>query len=376
VQIQRDGTSRQAEWKADVVGEFQRSFAALWRIVFASAAVLAASLRVAVHRIKKPFIYAGFDNLTTDEHRCAQILSFYLCLICVNLWRKMPEPKKFKLVIAYDGTAYDGWQAQKIGTGVQQIVEAALAELFPSAPRLHSSSRTDTGVHALGMVAHFEIPSGGGASPPGVGVATGASRPPAKFRMTARKLVLALNAHLPEDVRVLSAARARAKFHAQFDAGGKQYRYFVWNHAAMNPLLRRTAWHVPRKLDLNRMRAAAKWFVGRHDFRSFAANPGYQKTSTVRRLTRCDVRRSGAQFTFLIEGGGFLYKMCRGIVGTIVQAGLGQFPPAEIKAMLAKKDRRAAGMTAPAHGLVLWKVFYSKPRSSRCKEALIIGKNE
>ena len=247
--------------------------------------------------------------------------------------------RKFKLVIAYDGAGYEGWQMQKIGTGVQQVVETALARLFPSAPRLHSSSRTDTGVHALGMVAHFEIPA-------------------EQARMTSRKLLLALNAHLPGDVRVLSAAQARRTFHAQFDARGKQYRYFLWNHAAMNPLLRRTAWHVPRRLDLKAMRAAAKLFVGRHDFKSFAANPGYQKESTVRRLTRCDVRRSGAQYTFIIEGGGFLYKMCRGIVGTIVQAGLGKFRPGEIRAMLAKKDRRVAGMTAPAHGLVLWKVYY------------------
>ena len=100
------------------------------------------------------------------------------------------KPLKFKLVIAYDGTAYEGWQVQKIGTGVQQIVETALAKLFPSAPRLHSSSRTDTGVHALGMVAHFEIPR-------------------AEFKMTARKLALAINAWLPEDVRVVSAAFAK-----------------------------------------------------------------------------------------------------------------------------------------------------------------------
>ena len=133
----------------------------------------------------------------------------------------------------------------------------------------------------------------------------------------------------------------------------------------MNPLLRTTAWHVPRRLDLNAMRAAAKWFVGRHDFQSFSANPGYQKQTTVRRLTRCDVKQSGAQFTFIIEGDGFLYKMCRGIVGTIVQAGLGKFPPGEIKTMLAKADRRVAGMTAPAHGLVLWKVFYKHQRSGK-----------
>ncbi|MGO8764162.1 MAG: tRNA pseudouridine(38-40) synthase TruA [Limisphaerales bacterium] len=253
----------------------------------------------------------------------------------------MSAPAKIKLVIAYDGTNYEGWQTQKTGTGVQQIVEEALAKLFPRAPRLHSSSRTDTGVHALGMVAHFEIPRD-------------------EFKMTIRRLALALNAWLPEDVCIFSATRAPTKFHARFDARGKQYRYYAWNHSAMNPLLRRTAWHVPRKLDLPLMRAAAKLFIGKHDFQSFAANPGYQKASTVRTLTRCGVKKSGPLFTFIIEGDGFLYKMCRGIVGTIVQAGLGKFPPGQIKSMLAKKDRRVAGMTAPAHGLVLWKVYYAR----------------
>ncbi len=214
---------------------------------------------------------------------------------------------KFKLTLAYDGTAYQGWQVQKIGTGVQEKVEAALAKLFPSRPRLHSSSRTDTGVHALGMVAHFEVP-----------------RP--ECRLAPRKLALALNAWLPEDIRVLSAARAPQAFHARFDAAAKQYRYFVWNHAAMNPLLRHTAWHVPRPLDLAAMRAAAPLFVGRHDFQSFAANPGYAKESTVRTLTRCDLTRRGPLLTFTIQGDGFLYKMCRGIVGTLVQVGLGQLP--------------------------------------------------
>ena len=250
-------------------------------------------------------------------------------------------PLKFKLTIAYDGTGYEGWQVQKIGTGVQEKVEASLAKLFPSGPRVHSSSRTDTGVHALGMVAHFEVP-------------------PAECRMTARKLALAINAWLPEDVRVLSAARARGDFHARFDAAGKQYRYFVWNHPAMNPLIRHTAWHVPRPLDLAAMRAAAPLFLGKHDFQSFAANPGYAKASTVRTLSRCDLRRSGRLLTVVIEGDGFLYKMCRGIVGTLVQVGLGRFPAARVKQMLALKDRRAGGMSAPAHGLVLWKVFYNR----------------
>jgi len=262
---------------------------------------------------------------------------------------------KFKLVIAYDGTAYQGWQLQKIGTGVQEKVEAVLKRYFPSAPRLHSSSRTDTGVHALGMVAHFEVP-----------------KPEARLPLA--RLAIALNAFLPEDIRVLHATRAPAKFHARFHATGKQYRYFVWNHHAMNPLLQGRAWHVARPLDYAAMRQAAKYFVGKRDFKSFAANHPYAMASTVRTLTRCDVKRSGMQSTFVIEGDGFLYKMCRGIVGTLVQVGFGKYSPGDIKTMLAQTDRRAAGMSAPAHGLVLWKVFYSKSSRSRREEALTKNK--
>src|SRR5207249_11615041 len=136
----------------------------------------------------------------------------------------------------------------------------------------------------------------------------------------------------------------------------------------MNPLVRHTARHIPRPLALPAMRAAALGFIGKHDFQSFSANPGYAKTSTVRTLTRCDLKRHGLLLTFIIEGDGFLYKMCRGIVGTLVQVGMGKFPPQEIKRVFTSKDRRAAGMTAPAHGLVLWKVFYRKEKGERRKE--------
>jgi len=251
---------------------------------------------------------------------------------------------KFKLTIAYDGTQYQGWQVQKIGTGVQEKVEAALARLFPSHPRLHSSSRTDTGVHALGMVAHFEVAR-------------------AEIKLSQARLGLAINAWLPQDIRVISAARANKEFHARFDAAGKQYRYFVWNNSAMNPLIRLSAWHVTRPLDVHAMRVAALGFVGKHDFRSFSSNQGYAKKSTVRTLTRCYIKQSGRLLTFIIEGDGFLYKMCRGIVGTLVQVGLGKFPAEGINQMLAHKDRQMSGMTAPAHGLVLWKVYYRKPPS-------------
>ena len=253
---------------------------------------------------------------------------------------------KLKLTIAYDGRAYQGWQVQKTGTGVQEKIEGALARLFPSVRRILSSSRTDTGVHAMGLVAEVEIAR-------------------AEFKMPPRKVALALNSYLPEDIRIVKAQRVPLSFHARFHAEGKEYRYLVWNHAAMNPLLRHQAWHVPVKLDGQAMRAAARQLVGRHDFRSFAATHSYEIADTVRTVTRCDLRRQGPLLTFIIQGDGFLYKMCRGIVGTLVQVGRGKFTEPDLKRILSARDRRVGGMSAPAHGLVLWKVFYPRPGGRR-----------
>jgi tRNA pseudouridine38-40 synthase len=185
--------------------------------------------------------------------------------------------------------------------------------------------------------------------------------------MPPRKILLAVNAHLPEDIRVRAVRRVSGGRHARFDAVGKEYRYHVWNHAAMNPLLRGRAWHVPRRLDLGAMRAAAAGLVGRHDFRSFAANRGYVTENTVRTLSRVDVRRQGELLTFVVVGDGFLYKMVRGLVGTLVQVGLGKIVPGQMARILAGQDRRVAGMTAPAHGLVLWKVRYPPRQPKRGK---------
>ncbi len=252
-----------------------------------------------------------------------------------------PDAQRFRLTIAYDGAGYAGWQMQQTGVGVQEKLEDALAKLFPAKPRTHSSSRTDTGVHASAMEVHFDVPR-------------------VQARMTPDKLLLGLNAHLPADIRVMRARKAKAAFHARFDATGKEYRYQVWNHPALHPLHRRTAWHVKRALDFRAMRAAAKHFVGERDFRSFRANPDYDTTSTVRTLSQVSVRRSGPLLTFVIRGDGFLYKMCRGIVGTLVQVGEGKIRHDEIPAILAGTDRRLAGMTAPAQGLELCRVFYGK----------------
>ena len=142
----------------------------------------------------------------------------------------------------------------------------------------------------------------------------------------------------------------------------------------MNPLLQNRAWHFPRETGSDaKMRAAAKLFIGKHDFRCFAGTRSYEMESTVRTLTRCDIKKSGAQLTFIIEGDGFLYKMCRGIVGTLVQVGQGKIPLAKVGGILASRDRRVAGMTAPAHGLVLWKVFYQPAETQMTMEKIICG---
>jgi tRNA pseudouridine38-40 synthase len=181
-----------------------------------------------------------------------------------------------------------------------------------------------------------------------------------RFSMPVRKLALAINANLPEDIRVVSAVRACADFHARFWATGKEYRYQVWNHRAMNPLLRQQAWHVPTPLDVAAMRVAAALLVGQQDFRSFAANRNYKEEHTERRLTECIVRRQGPLITFRLRADGFLYRMCRGIVGTLVQVGQGKLSARDLAEILHQRDRRAAGMTAPAQGLVLWKVSYAR----------------
>lgn len=248
---------------------------------------------------------------------------------------------KIQITLAFDGSAYHGWQSQRSGRGVQDAVQAALGKLLGRPVAVVGSSRTDAGVHARGLVAHVEMD---------------AETP----RIPLRHLPLSINALLPDDIRVISAMRKPASFHARFDASGKQYRYRVWNHPAMNPLLRSQAWHVPRPLDLAAMREAAAMLVGRHDFRAFTSNRGDLLEDGVRTLTCCEIRRKGAEITFLIEGSGFLYKMCRCIAGTLVQTGEGRFAPADVGRMLDGRDRKKAGMNAPAHGLVLWKVYYKK----------------
>jgi tRNA pseudouridine38-40 synthase len=248
--------------------------------------------------------------------------------------------RRFKLTIAFDGAAYHGWHAGRSGNGVSDHIEKALAVLFPSAPSLVSSSRTDSGVHALALVAHFDLPEN-------------------ETSMPARRLTPALNALLPADIRVISAARTCASFHARFGATSKQYRYQVWNAPVMNPLLQGRAWHVPRELDLTAIRNAASLLCGRHDFRAFTSRRDGKLTESSRVLSRCEIRKSGPLLTFIIQGDGFLYKMCRGIVGTLVKTGRSLMTCSEVEELLKNPACHIGRLNAPAHGLILWRVSYS-----------------
>ena len=248
--------------------------------------------------------------------------------------------RRFKLTIAFDGAAYHGWHAGRSGKGVSDHIEKALAVLFPSAPSLVSSSRTDSGVHALGLVAHFDLPEN-------------------ETSLPVRRLTPALNALLPADIRILSAASTCASFHARFGATLKQYRYQVWNAPVMNPLLQGRAWHVPSELDLAAMREASSILCGRHDFRAFTSRRDGQLTESSRVLARCEIRKSGPLLTFVIQGDGFLYKMCRGIVVTLVKTGRGLMTCSEVDELLKNPASHVGRLNAPAHGLILWKVSFS-----------------
>ena len=247
------------------------------------------------------------------------------------------ERRKYKVVIAYDGTAYSGWQYQENAVGIQQVVEEALAFLDGAPVRVFGSSRTDAGVHAKGFVAHFHL----------------------KSPIPAKNLVRAMNARLPDAIRILKASRASEDFDARLSAKSKEYRYQLYQADIMPPHLAPYWTFCHRPLDLVAMQEAASLFVGRHDFASFAANPNRELETTVRTVFSFDVRKSGPRYTFIVRGDGFLYKQVRSMVGFLMAVGKGRERPQAVKELLdAAAPRTARVETAPARGLFLWKVFY------------------
>ena len=257
--------------------------------------------------------------------------------------------RTFKLTVAYDGTAYVGWQRQAAGASIQGRLEAALGDLGGTGVAVVGAGRTDAGVHALGQVAGVRLD---------VGIDPAA-------------LARAVNARLPEDIRVVDSAVAADAFHARFDAVAKSYRYRLLHGPVMSPFLRRYAWHVRERLDAAAMTEAGRMLVGEHDFAAFQA-AGSAVCTTVRTLFDLTVGRAapgawagadagGAEMTVIeVRGSGFLRHMVRTIVGTLVEVGRGRWGPAEVERALRAADRNAAGPTAPPRGLFLTGVAYPR----------------
>ena len=248
-----------------------------------------------------------------------------------------PSPKlqRWKCICAYDGTGFAGWQSQARADGVQDIIEARLAQIFGAAIRIHGSGRTDSGVHALGQVFHFDA-----VWPHGVA-----------------KLLAAFRMGLPDAIQVKSIRAVAADFHSRFQATGKRYEYRL-HLGAPDPFNRLYCWPVFRPLDLKAMQAAAAILRGRQDFRAFTALNGREREDTVRDLRRLDVVRRGRTVHIIAEAGGFLYKMMRSLAGVLVSVGEGKLTPERVREILASKQRTALVLTAPPEGLFLVKVFY------------------
>jgi tRNA pseudouridine38-40 synthase len=244
---------------------------------------------------------------------------------------------RWKAVCAYDGGQFHGWQSQKNAVSVQDVLEDALETVLGVKTRIHGSGRTDTGVHALGQVFHFD----------------------AAWPHDPVRLLVALRTRTPKGVQVRSLKPAKSGFHARFDATGKRYHYRLYNGFA-NPFEDPFCWSVSGALDFAAMDRAAELLRGRHDFAAYCAFNGDVKETTVRDLWRFETRKRGRHVRITLEADGFLYKMVRTLVGTLVAVGSGRMTPAEAARLLKTKKRIPAAVTAPAKGLFLEKVFYGK----------------
>ncbi len=244
---------------------------------------------------------------------------------------------KYQLTLSYDGTDYVGWQIQSAGKSIQGLLEEALSILLKDPLRVIGAGRTDAGTHARGQVAHFET----------------------NQELDCALVQRALNGMLPYDIRVLRLALAADSFHAQYSATGKEYHYHLWLEPIVAPFVRRYRHHIPYSIDLERLKSAAQVFLGTHDFATFA-NLGSSVKTTVRTLSRIDLVQQEGGVRLEFEGNGFLYKMVRNLVGTLVEVGAGKREVSEIQKLLDAQDRRAAGVAAPARGLFLVKVNYDQ----------------
>lgn len=243
---------------------------------------------------------------------------------------------RYKCIISYDGSGFSGYQVQPNKRTVQSVLEAVLTKMHKGETvRVSGSGRTDAGVHAKGQVIHFDSP----------------------LIIPEDKWEKALNSLLPEDISVLSVVSVDESFHARFHALGKEYRYVLHLSSKRNPFQRKFAYQYPYRLNIQAMEQASKFFLGTHDFTSFCAAKT-EVEDKVRTIESIDFTREDELLTIRFVGNGFLYNMVRILVGTLLEVGSGERSPEDIPIILAHKDRRVSGKTAPAHGLYLWEVFY------------------
>ena len=237
--------------------------------------------------------------------------------------------------IEYDGTAYNGWQRQRTGDGVQEHIEKALSGVADEAIAVMCAGRTDTGVHASGQVAHFDSNSD----------------------RSDRGWLLGANSNLPDDIAVTWVQRVDDDFHARFSASYRRYRYRILNRLERSPLARYRAWWVYEPLDAARMQEAAGALLGAHDFSAFRA-AGCQASTPNREVTAIALTRDGDWITLDITANAFLQHMVRNIVGSLAKVGLGEAPPEWLAEVLSGCDRKKGGIAAPPHGLTLVEVGY------------------
>lgn len=243
--------------------------------------------------------------------------------------------RRIKMTLAYDGANYAGYQVQPNGDTIQANVEAVLEKMHNRPVKVVASGRTDARVHARGQVIHFDT----------------------ELSMPAERFVKALNAMLPDDIRAVAAEEVSSDFHARYGAKRKEYRYFVKRHD--DPFRRHYAVTVTYPLNLNEMRRALALLVGTHDFTSFSVTKA-EVENRVRTIYEAELVETGEEFYFRFVGSGFLYNQVRIMVGTLLEVGRGKYEVDDVARMLEAKDRRAAGVTAPPHGLYLWNVNYEK----------------
>ncbi|MFZ0426982.1 MAG: tRNA pseudouridine(38-40) synthase TruA [Acidobacteriota bacterium] len=247
----------------------------------------------------------------------------------------IPHRQKYRAIIQYAGTRYAGWQIQKNALTVQGVLRETLSRLAGYPVTVVGSGRTDSGVHALGQVAHFFFPE----------------------KESIPDLRRALNALLPWDIRVIRLAPAAPGFHAQKQALKKRYEYRILTAAVLPPFLHARVHHLPLRLDFDALQEGAALLRGRHDFSSFTAAASRVRSHT-RTVLLSDFRRKGHRLVYRIEADGFLHHMVRNIVGTLIEVGLGKRRPQDLPALLEARDRTLAGPTAPADGLYLVRVWY------------------